>query len=253
MSAKKTNATASANTNSAQATATTAVVKTSKPLLEAFIVSSCPYGLQMQRAIAYAVKSVPSLASNVVIRYIGSISNGQITSMHDSYTAGDESKENLRQICIREEQPTKYWPYVTCYMSKSDSTLPDGTSLSSSDMPIGDTNACEASTGVDTAKLNACVADPSRGLAYAQKDFDLGTKYNVQGSPTLILNGAQISESNYGGRSSDGVRSMVCAGFTTDPSYCSTKLDTTEAAVSFSATYATAGAASSSSTQCGTN
>ena len=87
----------------------------------------------------------------------------------------EEGAENLRQICIREEQPAKYYNYLACYMQKT-------TATASSGMPLGDSTSCQASTGVDTAKLNACVADPSRGLAYAQKDFDLDTKYNVQGS-----------------------------------------------------------------------
>ena len=252
MTATKTTAAAASNTPAAAATAAN-VTKTAKPMLEAFIVSSCPYGLQMQRAMAYAVQSAPSLASSIVVRYIGSISGGKITSMHDAYTGNDESAENLRQICLREEQPTKYWPYVTCYMSKSDNKLPDGTALTSQDMPIGDTTTCQSSTGVDTAKLSACVKDPSRGLAYAQKDFDENTKYNVQGSPTLVLDGKTIDETSFGGRTADAMKTIICDASSTQPSFCSKTLNTAAAAVSFNATYADATAsASSNSTQCGT-
>ena len=74
----------------------------------------------------------------------------------------EEAQENLRQICIREEQPAKYWNYISCYMKKTTATAASG-------MPLGDSTGCQASTGVDTAKLNACVSDPSRGLAYAKK------------------------------------------------------------------------------------
>ena len=72
------------NTNSAKnsAQAASSVQKADKPLLEAYVVSSCPYGLQMQRAFADAVKNLPALASDVEIRYIGSISGGVISSMH---------------------------------------------------------------------------------------------------------------------------------------------------------------------------
>lgn len=116
-------------------------------------------------------------------------------------------------------------------------------------MPLGDSTGCQASTGVDTAKLSACVSDKTRGLAYAQKDFDLSNKYNVQGSPTLILNGAQVDETGFGGRTSDAVKSIVCAGSKTQPSFCSTKLNTAAAAVSFSATYSS-GSASTGSAAC---
>ena len=228
------------------------VQKVDKPMLEAFVVSSCPFGLQMQRAIADAVIAQPALAQNVKVRYIGSIESGQMYSMHDTTADGSkripngpEATENLRQICIREEQPTKFYNYLACYMKKASGSLPNG-------MPLGDSAGCLASTGVDTGSVNACMKDSGRGLAYAQKDFDENTKYNVSGSPTLILNGAQIDESGFGGRSSDGVKTMVCDGSKTAPSFCSTKLKTAEAAASFSATYASSGTSGTgANTKCG--
>lgn len=204
--------------------------KSDSPLVEAYIVSRCPYGLQMQRVMADAVKNIPSMAQYMKVRYMGAVSNGVITAMH-----GDaEAKENLRQICIREEQASKYWNYVSCQMQN------------------GDTAGCEKSTGIDSAKLSACASDSGRGLAYAQKDFDLSGKYNVQGSPTLISGGAQVSEFSFGGRSSDAVKNIVCGSFNSAPGFCSTKLNTTEAAVSFSAEYAGSGGSGNSGAN-GTN
>jgi thioredoxin-related protein len=224
--------TASANTNTKTAASAADVKKSDSPMFEAFVVARCPYGLQMQRAMAEAVKNQPSLAQYMKVLYIGSVSGNKLVSMH-----GDaEATENLRQICIREEQPAKYWNYVSCQMKS------------------GDTAGCEASTGVDSAKLNTCTTTASKGIAYAQKDFDLATKFNVSGSPTLVLNDGTVDESGFGGRSADGVKSMICAGFNKAAGFCSTKLNTAEAATSFSATYAssaTAGSANSGSA--GTN
>jgi len=192
--------------------------KTDNPSFEAYIVARCPYGLQMQRAMAEAVKEQPALAQYMKVRYMGSVtSDGKnITAMHGEA----EAKENLRQICIREEQPNKYWEYASCQMKAG------GTEV-----------ACEKSTGVDSAKLATCMSDPARGVAYAKKDFEGEKKYGVTGSPTLVLNEATISEDSFGGRSSDGVKSMVCAGFNTQASFCSAKLNTTAAATSFSVNY----------------
>lgn len=229
MDPKKTSASTDQNASADSNQAAKSVEKTANPMLEAFVVARCPYGLQMQRAIAEAVKNVPALSQYVKARYIGSVSGNTITAMHGEA----EAKENLRQICIREEQPAKYWSYVSCQMKAS------GTEVS-----------CEQSTGVDSAKLSACISDTSRGVAFAKKDFDLAKKYNVSGSPTLILNGATIDEGSYGGRSSDGVKSMVCAGFNTAASFCSQKLNTATAASSFSATYAGSGS-DSASADCG--
>ncbi len=204
-----------------------AIKKSDKPVVDAFVVSRCPFGLQMQRMIADAISSVPTLAQYVNVKYIGDVSGSTITSMH-----GDaEAQENLRQICIREEQPTKYWNYVSCQMKS------------------GDTAGCQISTGVSSSQLNSCISTASRGIAYAQKDFDLANQYGVSGSPTLIVNGAETSEfasdnsSVFGSsRSSDEMKTIVCDASNTKPSFCSTKLNTAQAATSFSATYGSAGA-----------
>ncbi len=198
------------------AKAAASVEKTDKPMLDAYVVSRCPYGIQIQRAMSDAVKNQPSLTQYIKARYIGSVSGNTITAMHGEA----EAKENLRQICIREEQANKYWDYVGCQMKSS-----------------GTETSCEQSTGIDSAGLNACIANSNRGVAYAKEDFDLTSKYNIQGSPTLVLNGVVVSESNFGGRSSDAIRAMICAASKTEPSFCSTTLNTAVAAVSFSATY----------------
>jgi len=212
-----------------QAKAVASVTKTDNPMLEAFVVARCPFGLQMQRAMADAVKNMPSLAQYVKVRYMGAVSGNTITAMHGAA----EATENLRQICIREEQPAKYWDYVACQMKAS-----------------GTETSCEKSTGVDSAKLSSCISTPSKGVAYAQKDFTLSDAYNVSGSPTLILNGKVISENSFGGRSSDGVKSMACAGFNSRPSFCSTALNTAVAASSFSSTYASSSGSAGSDTNC---
>lgn len=211
--------------------AAASVKKSDSPMLEAFVVSRCPFGLQMQRAMAEAVKNMPSLGQYIKARYMGAVSGNTITAMHGEA----EAKENLRQICIREEQPTKYWNYVACQMKSS-----------------GVEDSCATSTGVDVSRLNGCISDTSRGVAYAKQDFELEAKYKVTGSPTLVLNGTVISESPFGGRSADGVKSMACAGFNSQAGFCSTKLDTAEAATSFSAVYAGAGGSGNSGAN-GTN
>lgn len=217
------------------------IKKTDKPALEAFIVSRCPFGLQMQRMINEALKTIPSLADYIKVRYIGAVSSDgkSITAMH-----GDaEAKENLRQICIREEQPAKYWSYTACQMSGG-----------------GKESSCEKTAGVDSAKLSACISDPKRGVAFAKIDFDLSDKYGAQGSPTLILDGAEVPEftSNnqpvFGSsRSADELRAIICAASATQAGWCSTKLNTAQAATSFSAVYASSSSNSGNSGATGAN
>jgi len=191
------------------------IKQSANPQLEAYVVSRCPYGLQMQRIMAEIIKEIPEASNNIMIRYMGAVVDNKITSMH-----GDaEAQENLRQICLREEQADKYWPYASCYIKE------------------GKTDECLTSSAVDINKLNACMTDPSKGLAYAQVDFDLNKKYSVRGSPTLIMNDERVSEFDFGGRTAEAVKSVLCGGFTTKPEYCSTVLTKENAAASFSPTY----------------
>lgn len=201
------------------------LAKTDKPLIQTFVVSRCPFGLQMQRAMAQAISASPDFAKDVNVRYIGSVSSDgkTIISMH-----GDaEAQENLRQICIRNEQGGKYWNYVSCQMKN------------------GDTAGCEKTAGIDSSKLSACISDPKRGVAFAKEDFDLANKFGVQGSPTLIMGDKKVSEFDFGGRSAEALKTMICCSSKTQPGFCSSKFDTNEAATSFSLTYANTNSGSS--------
>ncbi|MCL5438883.1 MAG: hypothetical protein M1268_02740 [Patescibacteria group bacterium] len=191
------------------------LTKTETPNLTAFIVSNCPYGLQMQRVFKKAIEEAPQLTSFLNVKYIGSITDEKIISMH-----GDkEAQENLKQICVREEQKDKYWDYISCYIKD------------------GNSEACSATAGVNVTQISSCISDKNRGLKYAQSDFDLANKLGVSGSPTLILNGKQtVSEFDFGGRIPDAIKQTVCCASKNKPGFCSNTLSKDEVAVSFSKT-----------------
>lgn len=189
--------------------------KSPTPVLEAYVVSGCPYGLQMQRIFAEIVDKIPKAMENLKIRYMGSVVDGKVTSMH-----GDsEAQENLRQICLREEQSDKYWNYVGCYMKE------------------GNTAGCLNISEVNTTSLDDCMSDSSKGVVYAEEDFELNKKYEVTGSPTLIMNGGRASEFNFGGRTADAVKSLLCCGFSAEPDFCSDEVSKDSASAGFSKTY----------------
>lgn len=213
----------------------TTLEKADKPSVTAFLVANCPYGLQMQRAFKKAINEAPELASSLMVKYMGSVENGKITSMH-----GDvEAQENLKQICIREEQKEKYWPYVSCYMQE------------------GKTEECLVTAGVNVANLNACTSDSGRGLKYAQADFDLANKFSVSSSPTLLANNKQtVSEFDFGGRNANAIKEVLCAASKTKAGYCANALSKDDVAVALSVSdtaapsTATQGTAGSNAAQC---
>ena len=206
------------NTTKAKQTCET-LPKENQPLLEAFVVAKCPFGLQMQRILAEIVKNIPSLSKYIKVEYMGSVVNGKVQSMHDAEPGGEEATENMRQVCLREEQPDTFWNYLSCHIQK------------------GDVNSCLAQAKVDVSKLNACLKDDNRGLAYIKKDFERQDKFNVTGSPTLILNNETVSEFDFGGRTAEAVKTLLCCSFKDQPSFCSQKLTTENAATGFSTSY----------------
>lgn len=187
--------------------------KSDNPQLTAYIVSGCPYGIQMQRVFKKTIVELPQISSSLKVRYIGSIDNGKITSMHGE----KEAQENLRQICIREEQENKYWEYVSCYMQE------------------GKSEECLNSAKINTSSLNACMQDKGKGLKYAQIDFDTANKLKIEGSPTLVIGDSQIvSEFTFGGRMPNAIKEILCCASKEKPQYCQKELSKDNIAVSFS-------------------
>ena len=202
--------------------------KTKDPILEAFVVSKCPFGVQMQRIFNEMVKNIPQIASYIKIEYMGAIEGGKITAMHGD----EEAQENLRQICLREEQPNNFWAYIDCHIKE------------------GNVDSCLQTAQVDINKLASCLTNGNRGLAYAEKDFVNQNKYEVTGSPTLILDGVRVSEFDFGGRTAEAVKTILCCSFQDKPEFCDTVLSTESANASFSPTYSSTGSNAGSDASC---
>lgn len=178
------------------------ISKQNSPVLQAFVVSYCPYGTQMQAILADIITRIPNLSQNIKVRYIGDVSQGTVLSMHGP----TEAAENLRQICIREEQADKYWEYVSCTLSSQSS------------------GTCIKKAGVDNTTLTSCINDKSRGIVYAQEDFSLSRNFGVTASPTLVLNNVIVREFDFGGRTPEAIKSLLCCGFTTMTEDCKISL-----------------------------
>jgi hypothetical protein len=190
-----------------------AVSKSEVPELAAYIVSDCPYGKQMQQVMLDAIEQAPELADYFKVRYFFDQINDDGTAM--AMHGAEEGVENIRQICIREEQPDLYWDYVKCYAAGTASAT------------------CLEQTGVDSARVTSCIKTPARGPTFARADDALSSQHEVTGSPTLILNDSEkVSESGFGGRNANSLKSIVCCSGSNAFSFCDTALSTGTAAAS---------------------
>ena len=209
--------------------------KSNTPKLTAYVMANCPYGLQMQRVFKNIINANSASQNNLRVEYIFNPNSNFKTGELDSLHGKEEATENLRQICIREEQSALYWPYVSCYMQKENNS-----------------QNCLAQTGINVSTLNSCMTDKNRGLKYAKKDFEDTEKLGVSGSPTLVLNNSQIiNEEDFGGRNPNAIKEILCCSADKKLAYCNSEFSKNNAAISFSETdEQVAGASSSSAGGC---
>jgi hypothetical protein len=221
---------AASSTASNQSTPSTQTVntKSAKPTVELFVMSQCPYGTQMEKGILPVVATLGKKI-NFTVKFCD-------YSMHNG-TAPTELNEEMSQYCIQKNEPQNYQAYLNCY-------------LASAGDPAG-AAACVKSTKINSARLASCIAttdktysviagfndkstwdkDQSGNPAFPQ--FNVykadNTKYGVQGSPTLVINGETITSD----RDSASLLATICSAFTTQPAECKATLSSAEPSAGF--------------------
>jgi len=189
------------------------VVKSDKPIVEAFIMSHCPYGTQIEKGL------VP------VMKLLGDKVDSEIKFVYYAmHPTSGEVEEQLNQYCIQKDQNELYLDYLTCFLGTTKGSPEEG-------------SACIASTNVDTVKLATCVAatdaefdvianleDKSSWMNGRFPQFNIhkteNDAYGIGGSPSLVINGAQVQA----GRDSQALLNAICAAFNEAPEECNTDL-----------------------------
>ncbi len=193
--------------------------KTATPVVELYVMSFCPYGVQAEQLMK-PVADLLGKKADFEVRFIASVA-GNVTNSVQSLHGLEEAKEDLRQVCIMKYAPGKYWSYLmdintNCYPNYRDSAVMD---------------ACwkNASTklGINVSQIETC-AYGSEGLELLKVDETLSAQNGISGSPTIIINGVMYS----GARNSDAFKQAVCSAFTTAPSECNQSLSTAGQAAS---------------------
>lgn len=204
------------------------VLKNDKPIVELFVMSYCPYGLQAEKGI------LP------VVDLLGSKIDFQLKFVDYAMHGDKEIDENLRQYCIQKEAAGKLSAYLNCFTKQ------------------GDANACLTSAKIDSSTLTPCVsqtdaqfkikakaADKSQWRTDQFPPFDINqadnAKYSVQGSPSLVINGASVQAA----RDPQSLLTLICSGFTNEPSECQQKLSASAPSAGFGE-----GTGSAASAQC---
>lgn len=217
-----------ANTNTAATTPAipTDLPKNDKPVVELFVMSYCPYGTQIEKGF------LP------VLETLGDKIDFQLKfcdyAMHDK----KELDENLVQYCIQKEQPEKLTDYLTCFLAegKSADCLDSTANKSKIESCVAATDQEFKVTDNYNSKTGWQGSFPGFNVNKVDND-----KYNVGGSPTLIINGKDVQS----GRDSASLLATVCAAFTDTPEECNTQLNAQSPTPGFGFDYSATTAAAS--------
>jgi hypothetical protein len=198
--------------------------KTDVPTVDLFVMSYCPYGLQMERGILPAVEALGNKIK-FNLKFVSYTLHGQ-----------KEVDENVNQYCIQKTQSAKLDNYLKCFWKDSK----------------GSSAACMKSVGINAAQVSTCVTDANKQFAPTEKAFNIdkdeNVKFGVQGSPTLVVNGTTLAS----GRDSASVLKAICSGFSNQPKECSAKLSATAPAAGFDDQAAAAASGSAAPASCAT-
>ena len=186
------------------------VPKSEKPKVQLFVMSYCPFGLQMEKAM------LP------VLKLLGDKVDFSLHFVYYAMHGEKEVWENLRQYCIQREFGRKALEnYLDCFTQ------------------TGSWKECVREAGINIQELNRCMDELSReynieGILsnpntwYAGRfppfplDLNLNRQYGVQGSPTLVINGKVVNVQ----RSPEAVKEAICAAFVNPPPECEENLST---------------------------
>jgi len=188
-------------------TTTKPLAKSDKPVVELFVMSFCPFGNQAEDGMGPAYNLLKDYA-DIKLRYIVSYTDDTKTAF-TSLHGDQETTQDIRELCVAKYNPEKLWTFVgainkACTAQNADTCW-----------------TAEANKiGLDTAKIKQCQKDEGNDLLTIE--YSASQKYGVQGSPTLVINGATVSSD----RTPEGYKNTICSAFndSTKPAACSQTL-----------------------------
>ena len=165
------------------------VCRTEKPkLVEAFIMSQCPYGVQAVNAM----KEVLEATKNGVkfdVHFIADKTETGFNSLHGQ----PEVDENIRMLCVKKLYPAdnKWLDYFYCRFTGDHWRKVDNW------------KEC-AKGGIDAGKIQACFDGPGKKML--EEDIKIAKALDITGSPTWLAN----NKHKFHGIAADAIKTNIC-------------------------------------------
>jgi 2-hydroxychromene-2-carboxylate isomerase len=158
-----------------------------KARLEFYVMSQCPYGIQVLDAIAPVLKKMGG-SVDFSVDYIGQATGDTFNSLHGQ----GEVDEDIRELCAIKNYPEnyKFMEYIVCR-----------------DRDIRGTGweKCASDNGMDAAKIKSC-SEGAEGKELLKASFAKASKAGATGSPTMMING----QAYRGGRKDTDFMTALC-------------------------------------------
>jgi len=183
--------------------------KSDKPAIELFVMSHCPYSTQLEKGLL-PVLEILGDKIDFELKFVD-------YAIHDKI----ELDEQTQQYCIREQGKDKLLSYLKCFLKDGDSSR----CLSQSEIDNSALQTCISNTNT---KYNTLVdyedkstwtkMNPPSPIFNIHKEDNL--KYNVEGSPELVINEEKILAY----RDPQSLLTAICSAFNEAPEECQQEL-----------------------------
>ncbi|MFA5141655.1 MAG: DsbA family protein [Candidatus Woesearchaeota archaeon] len=159
-----------------------------KANIDLYVMSQCPYGVQAENSFKEVVDKMKGYV-NMNIEFIGQTDGTNFNSLHgEPEVIGD-----LIQACAKNHYPAVYFDFIACQNKNNPSDL------------VSSLTTCADEIGIDSKTLETCYQG-EEGKALLAASFQKAQSLNVQGSPTIYLNGVQYA----GGRAPNDLIRAIC-------------------------------------------
>lgn len=166
--------------------------------LEFYVMSQCPYGLQVEDAIYPVLKSLGNNVNFSLYFIATENADGTFRSLHGQ----PEVDGDIVQVCAIEHEPESYMDLINC-MNRNANQIP------------GNWEACSEELGLDTEAIRECF-EGEEGKELFRKSIERSEDVGATGSPTIYLNGQMYN----GGRSETDFTRALCDALEYQPAAC---------------------------------
>ncbi len=182
------------------------VAKSDKAVVDMYVMSQCPYGVQAENAIAPVLATLRG-SVDFNLHFIG---RGDSLETFQSLHGEPEWRGDMVQACAIKYEPENFMDLVVC-MNQNPNLIPDNW------------EACADELNLDKQAIMECY-DGEEGKQLLEQSFQKSEMAGAQGSPTIKINGEDYN----GQRNAQSFTRAICQ-YVNDPA-CEEIAECTQAA-----------------------